>query len=94
VIVIRPHCERSEAIKGRRQRALDCFVARAPRNDEAVADPIDLALIGRRPFVARQNGRILLLAAKTRKVTKCDWNLAARMPPGETRTRRELIDKQ
>jgi len=27
------HCERSEAIQGRITRPLDCFVARAPRND-------------------------------------------------------------
>jgi hypothetical protein len=27
------HCERSEAIQGPHHAALDCFVARAPRND-------------------------------------------------------------
>jgi hypothetical protein len=29
------HCERSEAIQGRLRKNLDCFVANAPRNDEA-----------------------------------------------------------
>ena len=53
------HCERSEAIQGpqydrlgcwrRMLWPLDCFVARAPRNDGWVAaDPIDSVVIGRR----------------------------------------------
>ena len=54
------HCERSEAIQGLRYDPLgllapcmlwplDCFVARAPRNDEWVAaDPIDSVVTGRR----------------------------------------------
>jgi hypothetical protein len=30
------HCERSEAIQSRLRKKLDCFVASAPRNDEAM----------------------------------------------------------
>jgi hypothetical protein len=54
------HCERSEAIQGpqydrvgllapRMLRPLNCFVARAPRNDGwRAADPIDSVVIGHR----------------------------------------------
>src|ERR1700722_19373452 len=40
--------------RGRARRPLDCFVARAPRNDEGgVADSIDSVVVGRR-LSARQ----------------------------------------